>query len=151
AFASHSVGRRLLAMSGVAAGAAVLLGVLALFGLGAGAGGPGNGLLLAMSVIALAVAGLAGATIHFVRNDLVGPLHEVCAAMRELAEGNREVHVPHEVRADEIGEIARYLIVIKKAANKFDRIRRERDEATAEELRRLTELESEREELRARQ
>jgi methyl-accepting chemotaxis protein len=71
--------------------------------------------------------------------------------MRELAEGNREVHVPHEERNDEIGAIARYLAVIRKAAVKFDRIRKERDEATAEELRRLSEIESEREELRIRQ
>jgi hypothetical protein len=43
----------------------------------------------------------------------------------------------------------RYLGVIKKAGHKFDRIRKDRDDATAEELRRLTEMESEREELRA--
>jgi len=150
-FAGYSVGRKLKVMFGAAAGAAILLGFVALLALGSSDGGVGNGLLLTMTVIAVVVAILAGLSIRFVHTGLVRPLEEVCAAMRDLAEGNRDVHVPHDEREDEIGAMARYLIVIKKAANKFDRIRKEREEATAEELRRLTELESEREELRVRQ
>jgi len=150
-FIGYSVGRKLKLMFGAAAAAAGLLGAVALFGIAGDSRGVIDGLLIAMSLIAVAVALLAGLSIRFVQSGVVHPLEDVCEAMRELAEGNREVHVPHEDRDDEIGAMARYLVVIKKAANKFDRIRKERDEATADELRRLTAIESEREELRSRQ
>jgi methyl-accepting chemotaxis protein len=146
----YSVGRKLKLMFGAAAGAAVVLGSVALFAL-SGSDGAVDGLLMTMSVIAIVVAAIGALSVRLVQNDLIGPLEEVCEAMRELAEGNREVVVPHEDRQDEIGAMAGYLVVIKKAASKFDRIRKERDEATADELRRLTELESEREELRLKQ
>jgi methyl-accepting chemotaxis protein len=149
-FASNSLGRRLKLMFGAAAGAAAMLGAVALFAL-SGSDGSVDGLLLTVSVIAVAVAVTGALAVRFVQTDLIHPLEAVCDAMRELAEGNREVDVPHDDRNDEIGAMARYLVVIKKAANKFDRIRKERDEATAEELRRLSEVESEREELRAKQ
>ncbi len=147
----HSVGRKLKLLFGAAAAAAVLLGSVALVALTGTQGGLVDGLLMTMSVIALAVVLIGALSVRLVEKDLVHPLEEVCDAMRELAEGNREVHVPHDDREDEIGAMARYLVVIKKAANKFDRMRKEREEATAEELRRLTEVESEREELRVRQ
>jgi len=147
----QSVGRKLQLMFGGAAVAAMLLGAIALVGLTGTEGNRIDGVLLTMSIIALAVALMGTLSIRFVEKDLVRPLEDVCAAMRGLAEGNREVHVPHDDREDEIGAMARYLIVIKKAAVKFDRIRREREEAEAEEQRRLAELESEREEHRARQ
>ena len=148
--AGYSVGGKLKLMFGGAAVVAAVLGAVALIAL-RGSTGAGDGLLVTMSVIALAVALIGALSVRFVQTGLIHPLEEVCAAMRELAEGNRDVYVPHEDRNDEIGAMARYLVVIKKAANKFDRIRKERDDATAEELRRLTEIESEREELRVRQ
>ena len=111
----YSVGRKLKLMFGSAAGAAVVLGSVALFAL-SGSDGAVDGLLMTMSVIAVVVAAIGAASIRFVQTDLVHPLEQVCDAMRELAEGNREVHVPHEDRDDEIGAMARYLVVIKKAA-----------------------------------
>jgi methyl-accepting chemotaxis protein len=102
-------------------------------------------------VIALVVVAVAATSIEFLQREVIRPIEEVRAAMRELAEGNRHVFVPHESRPDEIGAMARYLIVIKKAAIKFDRMRKEREEATAEELRKLAEMEAEREQLRSRQ
>ncbi len=148
--ASYSVGSKLKLMFGAAAGAAVLLGSVALFAL-SDSDGSVDGLLLTMSVIAVVVAAIGALSIRFVQTELVHPLEQVCEAMRELAEGNREVHVPHDERGDEIGAMARYLVVIKKAAGKFDRMRKEREESEAEEARRLAELESEREEHRAKQ
>jgi methyl-accepting chemotaxis protein len=145
-----SVGRKLMWMFGAGAASAGVLMMLALGGLLTG-GTAGTGLLVSMVLVAVTMAAIAGISIRFVQSELVHPVEDVCAAMRELAGGNREVHVPHESREDEIGAMARYLIVIKKAANKFDRIRKEREEASSEELRRLTEMESEREELRAKQ
>jgi methyl-accepting chemotaxis protein len=137
-------------MFGAGAGAAVVLGSVALFAL-SGSDGSSDGLLLTMSIIAVVVAAFAALSIRFVQTDLVHPLEAVCDAMRELAEGNRDVYVPHAERNDEIGAMARYLVVIKKAAGKFDRMRKEREEAEAEEARRLAEIESEREQQRAKQ
>src|SRR5690606_17481773 len=114
-------------------------------------GGLIDGLLMSLSIIALAVVLIGALSIRLVEKDLVNPLEQVYEAMRELAEGNRQVHILHDEREEEIGAMERYLIVIKKAANKFDRMRKEREEATAAELRRLTEVEAEREELRIRQ
>jgi methyl-accepting chemotaxis protein len=147
----HSVGRKLKLMFGAAVGAAALLASVALVALMGDEGGLIDGLLMSLSIIALAVVLIGALSIRLVEKDLVNPLEQVCEAMRELAEGNRQVHIPHDEREDEIGAMARYLIVIKKAANKFDRMRKEREEATAAELRRLTEVEAEREELRIRQ
>ena len=135
-----SVGTRLKLMFAVFAAAGLVLGFLGMIGLGRIGGGSGNGLLLTMLVVALVVVAIAATSIGFLQRELIRPIEEVNAAMRELAEGNRDVFVPHEDRPDEIGAMARYLIVIKKAANKFDRMRQEREDATAEELRKLAEL-----------
>lgn len=149
ALAGASLGRKLTLMFSAAAGVALLLGCVGVLGIGAG--GQGSGLLLSMSLIALVVVAISALSVRFIQRELIRPLEDVCAAMRQLAQGNREIYVPHDQRHDEIGEMARYLIVIKKAAIKFDTIRKEREEAAAEELRKLAELESEREELRVRQ
>jgi methyl-accepting chemotaxis protein len=149
-FAGYSVGLKLKLMFGAAAGGAAVLGTVALIAL-RGSDGAGDGVLVTMSVFALVVALIGALAVRFVQTGLIGPLEDVCDAMRELAEGNREFHVPHADREDEIGAMARYLGVIKKAATKFDRIRKEREEAEAEEARRLAELDSEREEHRAKQ
>jgi len=145
-----TVGRRLRLMCIVAAAASAVLGALALGALATG-GPVSSGLLAGMVALALIAAAIGAVAASQVQNQLVHPIESLCYSMRELAAGNRDVHVPYEERQDEVGAMARYLIVIRKAAVKFDRIRREREAATAEELRRLAEIESEREELRARQ
>ena len=153
AYSEATVGRKLKLMFGAAAVTALVVAFVAIvgFGVGGASDSPLSGVLATLSLVALVVVAIGVLSIRFVQNELIRPIEEVCAAMRELAEGNRQVHVPHEERPDEIGAMARYLIVIKKAANKFDRIRREREEAAAEELRKLAELESEREEMRQKQ
>ncbi len=145
-----SVGRKLKLMFGAAAASAGVLGAL---GLGALVSGntATSGLLIAMVAVAFATVGVCLLAVRYVQEELIHPVEEVCAAMRELAAGNRDIRVPHDHRHDEIGAMARYLIVIKKAAAKFDKMRREREAAEAEEARRLAEIESEREEQRARQ
>ncbi|HYD24753.1 MAG TPA: methyl-accepting chemotaxis protein [Croceibacterium sp.] len=107
--------------------------------------------LIIMSVLASIAVLLAVVATRQVRRQLVHPIEEICSAMRAVAEGDREVPIPHDDRKDEIGEMARFLGVIKKAAAKFDRVRREREEAVAEQLRRHAETESERQELREQQ
>jgi methyl-accepting chemotaxis protein len=145
-----SVGRRLKLMFGAAALAAGVLGALALAALATG-GEATSGLLVAIVAVSFATVGVCLLSVRWVQDQLVHPVEAVCAAMRALAEGDREVYVPHDDRRDEIGAMARYLIVIKKAAAKFDKMRREREAAEAEEARRLAELDAEREEQRARQ
>jgi methyl-accepting chemotaxis protein len=147
-FAGLTVGRKLVLMFGAAGAAAIALGAVALIGLGTGAG---SGVLASVSLMAVVVVAVAALSIRYVQAELTHPIEELCAAMRELAAGNRDVAVPHENRQDEIGAMARYLGVIKKAAVKFDRMRREHDDAVAEELRRHAEAEVEREELRGQQ
>lgn len=91
--------------------------------------------LLAATGLASAVAGL-----HLIRGEVVAPVEAVSAAMMELANGNRDVPVPEVDRKDEIGEMARALVVIKKAANKFDRLRGERDDEHQRQSEKLLEL-----------
>lgn len=153
ALAGGPLGRKLTLMIGAGAAGGLVLGLagLVLLRSFAGPGGAEEGPLLTVLLLVLAIGAIAAVSIRMVRAELIRPIEDVCAAMRQLAEGNRDVFVPHEERRDEIGAIARYLIVIKKAANKFDRMRKEREEATAEELRKLAELEAEREQLRSQQ
>ncbi len=107
--------------------------------------------LLLVSVVAVIAVGVGAVMVLRVRNQLVRPIERICEAMRALAAGDRDVAVPHAERTDEIGEMARSLFVIKKAAAKFDRIRRERVAAAEEELRRRAEADDERAEQRRRQ
>jgi methyl-accepting chemotaxis protein len=153
ALASGMLGRKLTLILGAAAGGGLVLGLAGLVLLRGlvGPNGAGDGLVPTAVLLVLAVAAIAAVSIRLVRGELVRPIEEVCAAMRELAEGNRDVFVPHDARGDEIGAIARYLILIKKAANKFDRLRKEREAADADELRRLAEHEAASEQLRSRQ
>jgi len=107
--------------------------------------------LITMSILAALAVLLAVVATRQVHRQLVHPIEEICSAMRAVAEGDREVRIPHDDRTDEIGEMARFLGGIKKAAAKFDRMRREREDAVGEQLRRHAETESERDELRAQQ
>ncbi|BBC71794.1 methyl-accepting chemotaxis protein [Altererythrobacter sp. B11] len=145
-----SIGWKLTVLFGAVASGALLMFCVASFTLLTGTA-EGNALAISVMVIAGVMQILALLAIRFVRSELVVPIEQVCAAMRQLAGGDRKVDVPHADRRDEVGEMARCLLVVRKAANHFDRIRREREQASAEELRRQVELESEREELRARQ
>ncbi|MEO6388773.1 MAG: HAMP domain-containing methyl-accepting chemotaxis protein [Croceibacterium sp.] len=149
-----AIGPRLKLIFGAVASAALLvvfLAIVGLTGIGRDQGGPSNALLIAMSFGSLGTAVIAVMAIRYVQGQLMRPIEEVCAAMRELAEGNRDVFVPHDDRRDEIGAMARYLIVIKKAAIKFDRLRKEREAEAADAMRKHAEVESEREELRTQQ
>jgi methyl-accepting chemotaxis protein len=97
---------------------------------------------LGVGLVLLGGAGIANAVLgqRLVRSEIVKPIESVSAAMAELANGNREVFVPESDRQDEIGEMARALVVIKKAANKFDRMRTERDTEHDTQSQKLREL-----------
>ncbi|HEX7710883.1 MAG TPA: HAMP domain-containing methyl-accepting chemotaxis protein [Sphingomonadaceae bacterium] len=102
----------------------------------------GAGAWMEVAMVLLALAAIANALIgqRLIRTEVVKPIEGVSAAMLQLAEGNREVEVPETEREDEIGDMARALEVIKRAANKFDKLRSERDEEHAKQSTVLHEL-----------
>jgi methyl-accepting chemotaxis protein len=97
---------------------------------------------LMTGLVVLGAAGIVNAMYgqRLVHSQIVRPIEGVSAAMAELANGNREVFVPESDRQDEIGEMARALVVIKKAANKFDRMRNEREDEHGKQSEKLLQL-----------
>src|SRR5690606_10273506 len=95
-----TVGRRLRLMCIVAAAASAVLGALALGALATG-GPVSSGLLAGMVALALIAAAIGAVAASQVQNQLVHPIESLCYSMRELAAGNRDVHVPYEERQDE--------------------------------------------------
>ncbi|MBX4906496.1 MULTISPECIES: HAMP domain-containing methyl-accepting chemotaxis protein [Rhizobium] len=64
-------------------------------------------------VIGILIAMAAGAALVF---TLKGPIAQITAAMRKIAEGRLDTTITGETRADEIGEMARALSVFKQNA-----------------------------------
>ena len=94
----------------------------------------------AMVGLALLAFGNAFVAQRLIRREVVEPIEGVSAAMAALAQGNREVDVPETGREDEIGDMARALEVIKRAARKFDKLRNERDDEHSQQSAVLHEL-----------
>ena len=61
----------------------------------------------------------------FVGRNIVGPLITLATLMRNLAAGNMAVSIPGETRGDEIGEMARAVVVFKKNTIEMERLREE--------------------------
>ena len=92
-----------------------------------------------------ALTGGLAATAYFaqtwIHRDIVHPLKSAAQSAVALADGHHDVAVENEHREDEIGDIARALVTIKKAAAKFQELRTRRDTDASEHLaalRRLT-------------
>jgi methyl-accepting chemotaxis protein len=98
--------------------------------------------LLIIGIFLLAAGAIFNALLgrRLVRDQFVRPVEGVSAAMLELAKGNRDVDVPCLDRQDEIGDMARSLQLIKRAAQKFDEMRRQREEDRGLRERMLHEL-----------
>lgn len=80
-------------------------------------------LLWSMAVVATVVAAALALTLWLIFGRMVsGPLLTMTRAMSALAEGNSEVAIPAEERADEIGEMARAVQVFKDNAIRVDRL-----------------------------
>ena len=80
------------------------------------------------------------AAARVVRRDIIRPLEEICESAVLLADGEHEVDVAHADRVDEIGQVARALTKIKKAAFQFRKLRDEvqgNQDANSELLERL--------------
>ena len=101
-----------------------------------------NNLLLTSAglVVAIAVAVLA---FWVIAKRVTGPIAQMTATMRELAENNLTIEIPGLDRRDEIGEMAASVEVFKSNAIETERLREEQKKAEveAQERERKTRLE----------
>ena len=84
----------------------------------------------------IAVGGLGGLLIAAIAafalgRGLVRPLDRICNTMEHLAKGDLNVEVPFIGHLNEIGQISRSLSIFKDRLFDADRVRTEREEATA--------------------
>src|SRR6202034_1647326 len=68
---------------------------------------------------------LGGLIAFFVARAISSPLKAMCAAMKELASGNHKVTIPAQDKKDEIGEMAKAVLVFQMAAIENARLERE--------------------------
>lgn len=89
--------------------------------------------------ISLAVIILCVLAVYFSLNRMVMlPMVKIRATMQSLASGNKTVDVPYEARPDEIGDMARSVLVFRDNLRRIDILRDEqeqKDKAAAEEKR----------------
>ena len=94
-----------------------------------------------LAVLTLGAAGVAWFARQLIQQDIVRPLQSAAASAVELADGNHDVEVDNADRTDEIGDIARALLTIKKAAYKFQKLQAQSEadrQSHFEALRQLT-------------
>ena len=77
---------------------------------------------IVLAVLTLGAAFVAWFARQLIQQDIVKPLQSAAASAVELADGNHDVAVENADRTDEIGDIARALLTIKKAAYKFQKL-----------------------------
>ncbi len=83
--------------------------------------------------IVMAVTVLLGGLAAFlIAGGISGPLLKMCGAMKELASGNLEVTIPAHDKRDEIGEMAKAVLVFQEAAVENARLEREAAEHRAQ-------------------
>lgn len=99
------------------------------------------GWLFAMLAVLTAAAGaVAWFARRHIQRDIVLPLHSASRSAVALAEGRHEVEVENTHRQDEIGDIARAMVTIKKAAFKFRKVRAQADADRDKHLQMLRKL-----------
>jgi methyl-accepting chemotaxis protein len=96
---------------------------------------------IVLAVLTLCAGFVAWFARQLIQQDLVRPLQSAAASAVELADGNHDVEVDNADRHDEIGDIARALLTIKKAAYKFQKLQAQTNadrESHLETLKKLT-------------
>ncbi|HEY7806654.1 MAG TPA: HAMP domain-containing methyl-accepting chemotaxis protein [Croceibacterium sp.] len=94
-----------------------------------------------LAVLTLGAAFVAWFARQLIQQDIVRPLQSAAASAVELADGNHDVEVDNADRTDEIGDIARALLTIKRAAYKFQKLQAQSEadrQSHFEALRQLT-------------
>jgi methyl-accepting chemotaxis protein len=66
--------------------------------------------------------------ITVITSEVAGPVQAVARAMRDLAEGNRDVVIPGQDRKDESGRLAQAAVTFKVNAEEIERLSREESE-----------------------
>jgi len=83
--------------------------------------------LVANGVTLLAALLLAGFSLAMTRGRVTQPLHVLCQAMRQLAEGDLTVAAPYTERRDEVGALGRALASFQSAAREKQHTDAERE------------------------
>jgi len=92
-----------------------------------------------MAVLGLFGLMIAGFGIFTIARGVIRPINRLVGTMGELAQGKVDISVPDESRADEIGKMARAVLVFRDAE-----VEKRRLEGQTEEQRRQSQLERER-------
>jgi methyl-accepting chemotaxis protein len=140
-FGTGSIAQRMRTVVAAQTFLAVGNGVLAAAALTSMGGAPGW-IFGVLAVLTLGAAGLVWFARQFIQQDIVRPLQSAAASAVELAEGHHDVDVENGERQDEIGDIARALLTIKKAAYKFQKLQAQTEtdrQGHFDTLRKLTE------------
>lgn len=80
-----------------------------------------------VNMISIAGVIMGMVTILILQRTVVRPLNQVTAPMNRLAEGQVDVEVPYEGRADEIGAIANALVIFRENAREKVRLQEEQE------------------------
>lgn len=64
----------------------------------------------------------------FISFGIANPLKSITSSMTELAGGNKTIDIPHTTNGDEVGDIARAVLVFKENALKVDKMTAEAEE-----------------------
>ncbi len=125
-FGIGSIAQRMRTVVAAQAFLAVGNGLLAAVALTSMGGAP-SWVFGVLAALTLGAAGVVWFARQFIQQDIVRPLQSAAASAVELADGNHDVAVENAERQDEIGDIARALLTIKKAAYKFQKLQAQTD------------------------
>jgi methyl-accepting chemotaxis protein len=140
-FGIGSIAQRMRTVVAAQAFLAVGNGLLAAVALTSMGGAP-SWVFGVLAVLSLGAAGIVWFARQFIQQDIVRPLQSAAASAVELADGHHDVEVENGEREDEIGDIARALLTIKKAAYKFQKLQAQTEadrQGHFDTLRKLTE------------
>ena len=76
------------------------------------------------------------------KNVILSPLSSLTSAMASLAEGQNDVNIPHSTRRDELGDIAKTVVVFKNHAIEKSTLEAEQAATTKQRLERMQHLEN---------
>ena len=140
-FGAGTIAQRMRTVIGAQTLLAIGNGLLAGAVLMSVSGAPGW-VFVVLAVLTLGAGGVAWFARQMIQEDIVRPLQSASASAVQLAEGNHDVDVENAHRQDEIGDIARALQTIKKAAYKFQKLQAQTEsdrQGHFDTLRKLTE------------
>jgi methyl-accepting chemotaxis protein len=81
-----------------------------------------NAAFMLLVVAGIAIVAAMGLAVFLTRSQIAGPLARLQDTMRALAGGNNQVEVPGADRADEVGAMAKSVLVFKEAALRQDEL-----------------------------